>query len=152
MKIPPVFGYEKFKPLKKSAHNFAKNFDSKLQNCALSSKDPLGDSISFSSTAKYIKKYNTLPDEIKKILPAKDAQAMFKDMEKAARGLSKREKIGRGENAIVYSNPWLDGYCVLILNEKVDNSALVFSEKILGNSVWADGDYGDKIQIIRECA
>ncbi len=57
MKIPPVFGYEKFKPLKKSAHNFAKNFDSKLQNCALSSKDPLGDSISFSSTAKYSKRY-----------------------------------------------------------------------------------------------
>ena len=113
---------------------------------------PEVDTVSFGSTAKYLKKYATLPDEIKAILSPKDAIDMFKEMESIANGEVKRDKIGLGNKAKVYENPWLKNYCLVILTDKKEQgSQIVYSKRNLGDAVWCDKD-DCRIQIIREFA
>ena len=95
-----------------------------------------------------MRKYVTLPDEIKKILNPKDAIDMFKEMEFVALGISKGHKIGQGDFSRVYENPWLDGYDLLIAQDLNSNSQIIYSKHKLGNSVWADSD-NNNIQIIK---
>lgn len=110
------------------------------------------DTVSFSaSTAYYLKKYNTLPDEIKKILTPKDAIDMFKDMEMIQRGILKGKKVGQGNHANVYENPWLDGYYVLISKEGRSTRQTVYSRYNLGDSIWSDRD-NELIQIIKKAS
>ena len=99
------------------------------------------DTISFSaSTAYYLKKYNTLPEEIKKILTPKDAIDMFKDMEMVQKGIVKRTKIGQGNSSRVYVNPWLKDYYSLIVQDPQKTTQVVYSRYNLGDSVWQDND------------
>ncbi len=110
------------------------------------------DTLSFSSNAKYLKKYSTLPDEIKNILSPKDAIDMFKDMEYVAQGKIKRDDIGRGTDSRVYDSPWLDDYCFIILSGKNDNDTkVVYSTYTLGDAVWSDKD-DSHIQILKKAS
>lgn len=119
------------------------------KKCAQSSLSPIKhDCVSFSSNAQYMRKYVTLPEEIKKILNPKDAIDMFKEMEFVALGLSKGHKIGQGDFSFVYENPWLDGYDLLIAQDLNSDSQIIYSKHKLGNSVWADSD-NNNIQIIK---
>lgn len=105
-------------------------------------KDPLGkDTVSFTSTAQYLKKYLTLPDEIKMVLSPEDAIDMFKDMEWLAQGRIKRGMVGEGKGSEVYKNPWLDDYYLLILKDtgKKDTITIYSGEKI-GDAIWQDKD------------
>lgn len=108
------------------------------------------DTVSFTSNARYFKKYSTLPDEIRAILSPQDAVDMFKDMELVAQGRIKREKIGQGANSQVYETPWLKDYYFIVLkdNEAQQPIQLIYSNKNLGNAVWQDKD-GTGIQIIQ---
>ena len=139
MKVPPLgelglFGIQKFKN---------KNQKQKIQ---LSYPK---DTISFSSITHYIKKYNTLPDEIKKILSPKDAIDMFKDMEQVAKGTIKRNKIGQGNSSKVYENPWLEDYYLIVLSNIKSPTQIIYSKKPLGDAVWRDSD-NTSIQIIKK--
>ena len=124
-----------------------------VRNCAKTKSVPNSitplkcDTVSFSSNAQYMRKYVTLPDEIKKILDPKDAIDMFKEMEFVALGISKGHKIGQGNFSRVYENPWLDGYDLLIAQDLNSDSQIIYSKHKLGNSVWADAD-NESIQII----
>ncbi len=118
-------------------------------NAKIKLSSPVRDIVSFSSKAQCLKKYNTLPDEIKELLSPEDAIDMFEDMERVAKGTQKRQIIGQGENSIVYINPWLSGYYVLVLKEPAtDKNQIIYSPKDLGDSVWCDGK-DDRIQIIK---
>ena len=108
------------------------------------------DTVSFcASTAYYLKKYKTLPDEIKKVLSPKDAIDMFMDMEFIQRGLTKGRKIGQGNNSRVYENPWLKDYAILISHTPEKTTHVVYSRHDLGDSVWSDRD-NDAIQLIKK--
>ncbi|MBQ4646572.1 MAG: hypothetical protein IJB79_04415 [Candidatus Gastranaerophilales bacterium] len=107
------------------------------------------DTISFSSSiAYYLKKYNTLPDEIKRILSPKDAIDMFRNMELVQKGALKGTKIGQGNHARVYENPWLEGYYSLIIQDPKQMSQVIYSRYGLGDSIWSDKD-NELIQIIK---
>ena len=99
------------------------------------------DTVSFTSTAQYLKKYLTLPDEIKMVLSPEDAIDMFKDMEWLAQGRIKRGMVGEGKGSEVYKNPWLEDYYLLILKDtgKKDTVTIYSGEKI-GDAVWQDSD------------
>jgi len=144
MKVTPIFGFCNFGMLKNT-----KNFSDISKR--FSTNELKADTVSFSSNAKYIKKYKTLPDEIKAILSPKDAIEMFKDMERIAQGKQKREKIGQGSNSKVFVTPWLEDYYVLILKEPKYTDETVYSKRYLGDSVWSD-DENDKIQLIKGVA
>ena len=106
------------------------------------------DTISFSaSTAYYLKKYNTLPDEIKNVLTPKDAIDMFKDMEMIQRGITEGTKIGEGNYSQVYENPWLDDYCFLIVHDPQHTTQVIYSRYELGDSIWSDKD--EHLQLIK---
>ena len=139
MKVPPLgelgmFGIQKYKNTKPK------------QNIQLSYPK---DSVSFSSNARYIKKYNTLPDEIKKVLSPKDAVDMFKDMEQVAKGSIKRRKIGQGNASKVYKNPWLDDYYLVVLSNAKSPTQIIYSKEPLGDAIWKDDD-NIAIQIIKK--
>ena len=141
MKVPPVCGLKYF-----GIQNFKKNvFKQEKQSPNLPPKDTL----SFSSNVKYIKKYNTLPDEIKKILSPKDAVDMFKDMEQVAKGTIKRNKIGQGNSSKVYENPWLKDYYLIVLSNAKTPTQIVYSKKPLGDAIWSDSE-NMNIQIIKK--
>lgn len=107
------------------------------------------DTISFSSsTTYYLKKYNTLPDEIKKILSPKDAIDMFRNIEFVQKGAIKGIKIGQGNYARVYENPWLKGYHSLIVQDPSKETQVIYSRYDLGDAVWSDDD-NQLIQIIK---
>ena len=97
-----------------------------------------------SSIAYYLKKYNTLPPEIRKNLSPKDAIDMFQDMEFVANGLVRGKRVGQGSKSSVYENPWLKGYYFLVLNTPKD--AQLTDETIytnvghIGDAVWCDND------------
>ena len=99
------------------------------------------DTVSFTSTAHYLKKYLTLPDEIKMVLSPEDAIDMFKDMEWLAKGKVKGKMIGEGKGSEVYKNPWLEDYYLLILKDtgKRDTITIYSGEKI-GDAIWQDED------------
>ena len=103
------------------------------------------------SIAYYLKKYNTLPAEIKKNLSPKDAIDMFREMEFVANGVVKRNCIGQGNESKVYDNPWLKEYHFLVLNNSNDtklNSETIYTKlSHLGDAVWADTDDG-RIQLV----
>ena len=110
------------------------------------------DTVSFSaSTAYYLKKYNTLPDEIKKILSPQDAIDMFKDMEMVQKGITKRTKIGQGNDSRVYENPWLKDYYSLIVQNPQKTTQVIYSRHELGDSIWSDKD-NNLIQIIKKAS
>jgi len=107
------------------------------------------DSIAFSSTAKYLKKYATLPDEIKEILSPKDAIDMFKDMEYVANGAIKRDKIGQGNYLNVYRTPYLKDYYFLVLSKPVKSDKQVIYSKVnIGDAIWEDV-YDTRIQLLQ---
>ena len=139
MKIPPIDSLGRF-----AVQNPVKDLQVK------SSLSPLSkDTVSFSaSTAYYLKKYKTLPDEIKKVLSPKDAIDMFKNMEFVQKGVMEGKLIGQGNYSKVYENPWLDGYYSLIVQDPKKTTQVVYSRKSLGNAIWSDKDNG-LIQIIK---
>ena len=108
------------------------------------------DTVSFNaSLVGYIKKYNTLPDDIKKILLPKDAIDMFMNMEFLQKGKMQGRKIGQGSYGRVYANPWLKGYYTLIVQDPNKTTQVVYSRCNLGDAVWQDGD-NQLIQIIKD--
>ena len=109
------------------------------------------DEVTFTSIAYYLKKYNTLPDEIKEILSPKDAIVMFEDMEHIANGSLKGEKIGQGLYSKVYLNPWLEDYYILILDSPTNKDQYIYSKVPLGDSIWEDKD-NQRIQLIKNAA
>ena len=110
------------------------------------------DTVSFTSTAHYLKKYLTLPDEIKMVLSPEDAIDMFKDMEWLAEGKVKRGMVGEGKGSEVYKNPWLEDYYLLILKDtgKKDSVTIYSGEKI-GDAIWQDND-NLAIQILKKAS
>ena len=139
MKIPPINALGRFV------------VQNSKMNSTISSPLPPSkpDTVSFSSsTAYYLKKYKTLPEEIKKILSPKDAIGMFKNMELIQTGRIKGVKIGQGKGSIVFENPWLDDYHLLIVNDPKQPTQLVYSRYSLGDSIWQDKD-NTLIQIIK---
>lgn len=107
------------------------------------------DTVSFSSSkASYLRKYNTLPDEIKKILTPKDAIDMFQNMEQIQKGMTEGIKIGQGDDSCVYENPWLDGYYIMIVQTPKKQIQTVYSRYPLGDSVWED-EKDNSLQIIK---
>ena len=108
------------------------------------------DTVSFSSSiAYYLKKYNTLPEEIKKILSPKDAIDMFKNMELLQKGSMSGKKIAQGNYARIYENPWLKGYHSLLVQDPTQTTQVVYSRYNLGEVIWGDKD-NQLIQIIKE--
>lgn len=143
MKVPPMcsFSVAKIQRYSKKAHL-------KLPEPPLRfSKD----TITFSSNTKYIKKYNTLPPEIKQVLSPKDAIDMFKEMEMVAKGTVKRKKIGQGNQSKVYENPWLDDYYFIVLKDGDIKSQIIYSRNQLGDAVWSDNE-NSRIQIIKKAS
>ncbi len=106
------------------------------------------DSVTFSAKAKYIKKYQTLPKEIKEILTPKDAIDMFQNMDFIVQGKIKGKEIGHGDSSKVYANPWLSGYDILIINDPQTKEQIIYSSDSLGDSVWYDED-NVGVQIIK---
>ena len=106
------------------------------------------DTVTFAGKSKYIKKYETLPKEIKEILSPKDAIDMFQNMDFLTQGKIKGKEIGHGDSLKVYENPWLKGYDILILNDPKAQKQTIYSTSTFGDSVWCDKD-NTKIQIIR---
>ncbi len=110
---------------------------------------PIGyDTVVFSAKSKYVKKYNTLPKEIKEVLSPKDAIDMFQNIDFITKGQTKGKEIGQGDSSTVYENPWLKGYDLLILNNPKSNEQIIYSTATLGNSVWYDTE-NPNVQIIR---
>lgn len=141
MKIPPVCNLGRFVVQKNK-----KGLNTKSK---VSLPFPQEDTVSFtSSTAYYLKKYLTLPDEIKKILTPEDAIDMFKNMELIQTGKIKGTKIGQGKTSTVFKNPWLDGYHLLIIDNPKNPTQLIYSRYSLGDSIWQDED-NSLIQIIK---
>ena len=143
MKIPPILSLGTFM-LQKNNYPAA-NRQMTLQ--------PLkNDTVSFSATiSRYLKKYNTLPDEIKSVLSPKDAIDMFRDMEFIQRGIQKGKKIGEGNYSKVYENPWLEDYYILISQNPEKTTQVIYSRHELGNAIWSDKDNG-LIQIIKKAS
>ena len=96
------------------------------------------------SIAYYLKKYVTLPPEIRKNLSPKDAIDMFREMEYVANGVVKVQSIGQGSESKVYENPWLDGYYFIVLNSPKDadlaKETIYTKKKHIGDAVWRDND------------
>ncbi|MBR3605819.1 MAG: hypothetical protein IKL52_07310 [Candidatus Gastranaerophilales bacterium] len=141
MKIPPILSLGTFM-LQKNRNPVSGK---------LTPLPPLqNDTISFSATiSRYLKKYNTLPDEIKNVLSPKDAIDMFRDMEFIQRGVQKGRKIGQGNYSQVYENPWLEDYYILISQNPEKTTQIIYSRHELGNAIWSDKDNG-LIQIIKK--
>ena len=110
------------------------------------------DTVSFTSTAQYLKKYLTLPDEIKMVLSPEDAIDMFKDMEWLAEGKIKRGMVGEGKGSEVYKNPWLEDYYLLILKDTGKKGTItVYSGEKIGDAIWQDND-NLAIQILKKAS
>ncbi len=106
------------------------------------------DSVTFSAKSKYIRKYETLPKEIKEILSPKDAIDMFQSIDFLMQGKIKGKEIGHGDSSKVYENPWLNGYDLLIIKDPETSEQTIYSANTLGDSVWYDRDNA-AIQIIK---
>lgn len=141
MKIPPIGNLGCF-----VVQNYKKGLNKKpAVSRSLSEKDV----ISFgTSTAYYLKKYKTLPEEIRNILSPKDAIDMFRNMESIQKGSIKGKKIGQGKNSTVFKNPWLEKYYFLIIDNPKESTQLVYSRYNLGDAIWSDKD-NDLIQLIK---
>lgn len=140
MKIPPVNYLGHFVVRKNEKANYKKD---------LPFPPFEKDTISFtSSNAYYLKKYKTLPNEIKEILTPQDAIDMFKNMEQIQKGMTEGIEIGQGDDSIVYENPWLDGYYILIAQTPSKRIQTVYSRYPLGDSVWQDNK-DESLQIIK---
>ena len=141
MKIPPLSSLGRF---------VVQNRMSSKYQQKLPPTSPLSnDTVSFSaSTAYYLKKYNTLPKEIKEVLNPKDAIDMFKDMERIQKGIMEGKKIGQGNHSRVYKNPWLEDYYFLIVHDPKKTTQVVYSRYELGDAVWSDKD--QSLQLIKK--
>ncbi len=144
MRVPPISTFGRFGVPRCTKGN---------QNTNLCIFKPIkNDTVSCTSTAKYLKKYVTLPDEIKQVLTPSDAIDMFKDMEWLAQGRIKRGVIGEGKSAVLYDNPWLEDYYLLILKDfDNDGKISVYSDNELGYTVWQD-DSNAGIQLLKRTA
>ena len=142
MKVPPIGTFGTFGVLKQRKTNQKSNFIEPLKN----------DTVSFTSNAKYIKMYATLPDEIKKILSPQDAIDMFKNMEWIANGVVKGKEVGEGEYSKVYKSPWFPVYFILILfSVNDDDKITIFSGENVVDSIWqSDTDW--RLQILKRSA
>ncbi len=151
MKVPPISSFGAFGMF--GALKPGKNQENRMQGIKSNFIQPLQqDTVSFTSRARYIKKYVTLPDEIKKILTPEDAVDMFRDMEWLEHGAIQRGEIGEGKNSKVYKNPWLKDYYLLILtNGEDDDTITIYSGAKLGNAIWQDSDNAN-IQILKRAA
>ena len=142
MKIPPLVQSEAFNVLKSMRIKKEVDYSKKIP-------EPTGDKVAFSSTAKYLKKYATLPNDIKKVLSPKDGVLMLKDMERVAKGLEEKREIGEGIASKVYNTPFLNYYYLLILKNANDDTQLIYSKQPLGDSIWCDKD-DVRMQIIQK--
>lgn len=143
MKIPPLDVFGKFVVQNKSVVKNKNTIPSALASYNY-------DTVSFSaSIAYYLKKYNTLPEEIKKILSPKDAIDMFKDMELVQKGVVKRTKIGQGNDSLVFENPWLKDYYSLIVQNPQKTKQIIYSRYDIGDAIWRDND-NILIQIVKK--
>lgn len=95
------------------------------------------DTVSFSSTAKYLKKYASLPDDVKQHLTPSDGIDMFKDMEMVAQGKIKRGKL-EDDKSIVYINPWLSDYYMMVVKPDNQTTCAFYGEKIVADIIWSD--------------
>lgn len=144
MKIPPVSALGRFV--------VQRNVGKVQQTLPPEIPSLKSDTVTFSaSTAYYLKKYNTLPNEIKRILKPQDAIDMFKNMEYIQKGLTKGKTIGQGNHSQIFENPWLDDYCLLITTEGFPVKQTVYSRYQLGDAIWVDRD-NELIQIIKKAA
>ena len=140
MKIPPVNTLGRFVVQKNRRKISSETTSTLLKN----------DTITFgSSIAYYLKKYATLPSEIKEMLSPKDAIDMFKNMELIQKGQTKGVKVGQGNHARVYQNPWLNGYYSLIIDGAMEDTQTIYSRYSLGKVIWGDED-NHAIQIIQQ--
>ena len=143
MKIPPILSMGTFM-LRKNVNT--------AQNTRLTTSPLKKDTVSFSATiSRYLKKYNTLPEEIKIVLSPKDAIDMFRDMEFIQRGIQKGRKIGQGDYSKVYENPWLEDYYILISQNPEKTTQVIYSRHELGNAIWSDKENG-LVQIIKKAS
>ncbi len=143
MKVPPLilFGLGVSKvSAAKTPYKFphCDHFMNKLAN----------DTVSFSSNAKYAKKYATLPDDIRQALSMHDGIDMLKDMELVAAGRIKRGKI-EDSTSIVYVNPWLSDYYVMVTKPENGKTCAFYGERIVADVIWQDKD-NPNIQIIKK--
>ena len=139
-----------YTPKVRKLNNVAKHYN-KLTDPPPSQDEPK-QTVNFGALITYyLKKYNTLPPEIRKNLSPKDAIDMFREMEFVANGVVKRKSIGQGSESKMYDNPWLKEYHFLVLNSSDDtklNSETIYTKLgHLGNAVWADTDDG-RIQLV----
>ncbi len=145
MRVPPIGTFGKFgvpKISKKASNNDSLGLIKPIKQ----------DTVTFGSTAQYLKKYVTLPDEIKRVLTPQDAIDMFRDMEWLAEGKIKRGALGEGKTSKLYDNPWLNDYYLLILKTpNTDGKIIIYSDKEIGDTIWQDSD-NERIQLLRKTA
>lgn len=139
MRVPQANLFSSFSPMRKPLNIKTNVKPIQMKN----------DEVVFGSTAGYIKKYKTLPDDIKQNLSPKEAMDMFQDMERVANGTSKRTMVGTGTYSNVYDTPWLKDYYLLILNDTNYPTHTIYSENPVGDAVWCDKD-NPRIQIINK--
>lgn len=96
------------------------------------------DKVTFSSQIKYLKLYNTLPEEIKQVLSPQDAVYMFQSMEDMADGWMKAQEVAKGGNTDVYENPWLPNYYIMVTKDNGDGTSVVYTETNIGSRIWQD--------------
>ena len=156
MKVPPIGVFRNFGVVSNT------NNTSRSQ-CLTKMIEPLEhDTLSFSSKARYIRKYNSLPDEIKDYLPVSDAEEVFTYMENVAKTIDKINKNKSKEDleespvrayAITGKQAPLGDCQWYFIVAPIPNSE---SQKVkspveLSDSIWADPD-DTRIQIMRAIA
>ena len=143
MRVPPIGTFGKF-----GAPKVSIKLPDKVSTGFI--KPIKQDTVSFGSTAQYLKKYVTLPDEIKRVLSPEDAIDMFKDMDWLAKGKPQREALGESSACTLYENPWLDGYYLLVFKTPYTNGkVIIYSDEMCGDTVWQDRD-NERIQLIKK--
>lgn len=156
MKVPPIGVFRNF-----GVVSNATNISSRSQ-CLTSMIEPLEkDTLSFSSKAKYIRKYNSLPDEIKSYLPVSDAEEVFMYMENVAKAVDRKNRNKPKENletpvrayAITGKQAGVNGcqWYFIVAPTPNSESQMVKSPVELSDSIWADPD-DTRIQIMRAIA
>lgn len=145
MRVPPIGTFGKF-----GVPKLSKMIPEKHSSGLI--KPIKQDTVTFTSTAQYLKKYITLPDEIKRVLSPQDAIDMFRDMEWLAQGRNQRCALGEGKASKLYENPWLDDYYLLIVKSPNTNGKfIIYSDKEIGDTIWQDSD-DKRIQLLKKAA
>lgn len=141
MRVPPLFAFGAGYCNKKAKLNPNRGY-----------LKPQGfDTVAFSSIASYLRRYVTLPDEIKEQLPPKEGVDMLKYIDLVAARNGKYKNIGQGNYSKLYKNPWLKDYDLLILSDTNYDTQIIYSNERLGNSVWKDVN-DSRIQLVKRAA